>query len=150
MLVPGLIALDRLGIVHRNISYSNLMLPVIDQGSGPLERSSKVAKIIDLGLAHWKDPSSSLLASSTLPPPDGPKSLRKDSPTGDGRAPRPHHHITVSSSFITTLALPHHFPSRRERSPLLPLNSYSNTLTLRTLPSSSMPFIMTSSRSFGC
>ncbi|KAG8913539.1 hypothetical protein FRC00_002183 [Tulasnella sp. 408] len=109
--IKGLIELDRLGIVHRDISYSNLMLPVIDQESSPLEQSSKVAKIIDLGLAHWKDPSSSLLAPSTLPPPDGPKSLWKYSPTSDGRAPRPHHHITGTLPFIAFNLLQQHIDS---------------------------------------
>ncbi|KAG9044192.1 hypothetical protein FS837_008651 [Tulasnella sp. UAMH 9824] len=50
--IEGLIELDRLGIVHRNISYINLMLPASEQGLGP----PGSAKIIDLGLAYRKDP----------------------------------------------------------------------------------------------
>ncbi|KAG9037931.1 hypothetical protein FS837_001345 [Tulasnella sp. UAMH 9824] len=105
--IEGLIALDKLGIVHRDISDSNLMLPVMDQKSDTLEGSSKVAKIIDLGLAHFKDPQSgdelssgSLLAPSGLPSPDGPQSLWKGTSTSDARASRPHHHITGTLPFI--------------------------------------------------
>lgn len=119
----GLIALDRLGIVHRDVSYSNLMLPVIDQDSdGP-----KLAKIIDLGLAHVKD-----IQSGDEPPsrvPGTPSSHqewvsksrtltdKEDSPSPD---PRAHHHITVSVSLAAALHLPNRVLSLRERSLSLP------------------------------
>ncbi|KIO16708.1 hypothetical protein M407DRAFT_33638 [Tulasnella calospora MUT 4182] len=103
--LEGLISLDRLGIVHRNISYSNLMLPPTDQGSGP----GKTAKIIDLSLAHWKDPqrrdgptSLSLGISSGVPekPIDGQESVPEGSSTPNARAPPHHHHVTGTIPFI--------------------------------------------------
>ncbi|KAG8919035.1 hypothetical protein FRC01_001513 [Tulasnella sp. 417] len=102
--IQGLIELDRSGIVHRDISYSNLMLPATDQELGP----GRTAKIIDLGLAHWKDPQRSngipsrpLDATSSVPeiPTDGQKSLLEASaPTA--RVPLHHHHITGTLPFI--------------------------------------------------
>ncbi|KAG9039163.1 hypothetical protein FS837_001055 [Tulasnella sp. UAMH 9824] len=100
--VQGLITLDSLGIVHRDISYSNLMLPVIDSTLPRL----KPAKIIDLGLAHWKDPQRSEQAPSrsvsSAPeiPTDGQGSLSKDPGMSGARAPRAHHHITGTLPFI--------------------------------------------------
>ncbi|KAG8931471.1 hypothetical protein FRC01_001251 [Tulasnella sp. 417] len=121
--IQGLIDLDRSGIVHRDISYSNLMLPTIDEGydsyrwsSGELE-VSKMAQIIDLGLAHWAEaePSNKLPASSLRAPsiiPGTSTGIQKssfgsrvdirqgDSFTPDVSAPRAHHHITGTLPFI--------------------------------------------------
>ncbi|KIO32811.1 hypothetical protein M407DRAFT_18276 [Tulasnella calospora MUT 4182] len=120
--IQGLIALDGLGIVHRDISYSNLMLPTTDQGydsfrwsSGELG-DSKMAKIIDLGLAHLTEVQGDELAPSSLCAPsivpgtsiglqksglDGVAEIRQDgSSTPDAPTPRAHHHITGTLPFI--------------------------------------------------
>ncbi|KAG9046710.1 hypothetical protein FS837_003819 [Tulasnella sp. UAMH 9824] len=100
--IQGLIALDGLGIVHRDISYSNLMLPTIDQGYDSFKWSSgelgdsKPAKIIDLGLAH-------LTEDLQKPGLDGGAEIPQDvSSTTDAPAPAPqaHHHVTGTLPFI--------------------------------------------------
>ncbi|KAG8914278.1 hypothetical protein FRC01_004139 [Tulasnella sp. 417] len=107
--IEGLIALDRLGIVHRNISYSNLMLPAIDHGSCAPDRSPNVAKIIDLGLAHRKDPQGSngllprsLGATSSVvaAPTDDQKCLPEALAPQNARAPQQHHPIPGTLPFI--------------------------------------------------
>ncbi|KAG8917819.1 hypothetical protein FRC01_002194 [Tulasnella sp. 417] len=46
--ITGLIKLDESGIIHRDISYGNLLLPSSRDGTGQ-------ASIIDFGLSHLKD-----------------------------------------------------------------------------------------------
>lgn len=102
------------------------MLPTIDQESSV----PNPAKIIDLGLAHLKDIQTGDGRPSPGPqPPSGcQESFSKgkspndvgDSLPPETRAPRAHHHITVSPSLAAAPNLPNGVPPLRERSPLLP------------------------------
>ncbi|KAG8915108.1 hypothetical protein FRC01_003786 [Tulasnella sp. 417] len=103
--IEGLIELDRQGIVHGNISFNNLMLPAIQPKSGP----SKVAKVIDLSLAHWKETQGGDEPTSGSPcvSPgvleallNNQRSIPEDLSTTGARTPRAHHHITGTLPFI--------------------------------------------------
>ncbi|KAG8948129.1 hypothetical protein FRC04_010041 [Tulasnella sp. 424] len=93
--VEALIALDKVGIVHRDISFGNL-LPKLD---GSVEGGQ--AKIIDLGLAHLK-PKSGDEQLSEKPR----EALQCPATTGEEKTPdifrseQAHHHVTGTLPFI--------------------------------------------------
>ncbi|KAG8916314.1 hypothetical protein FRC01_003236 [Tulasnella sp. 417] len=110
--IEGLIELDRPGIVHGNISFSNLMLPAIQPKSGP----SEVAKIIDLSLAHWKEAQRGDESTSDSPcvpsgvleaPVNDQRSIPEDLYATGARAPRARHHITGTLPFIAVDLMKH-------------------------------------------
>ncbi|KAG9037932.1 hypothetical protein FS837_001346 [Tulasnella sp. UAMH 9824] len=112
--IEGLIALDWLGIVHRDISYNNLMLPAKRQDS--VTANSQTAKIIDFGLARLKEvqkgdePSSLSLFLTSIPGTStdrqepslegGVPASRGDPFTANARVPRARRHITGTPPFI--------------------------------------------------
>ncbi|KAG8917820.1 hypothetical protein FRC01_002195 [Tulasnella sp. 417] len=78
----GLIELDKLGIIHRDISYGNLLLPLSRDGKGQ-------ASIIDFGLSHLKD--EDILKQH----------LQDISPKGYIlESSRPHDHVTGTLPFV--------------------------------------------------
>ncbi|KIO16967.1 hypothetical protein M407DRAFT_246874 [Tulasnella calospora MUT 4182] len=80
--IDGLIKLDDLGIIHRDISYGNLLLP---SASGPTDK----AGIIDFGLSHIKNPE---ILKQLLPENSPQDYILEDS--------RPHDHITGTLPFV--------------------------------------------------
>ncbi|KIO16439.1 hypothetical protein M407DRAFT_188937 [Tulasnella calospora MUT 4182] len=80
--IDGLIDLDEKGIIHRDISYGNLLLPSESGG----------AKIIDLGLSHLKNAAKSI------------KEFASDDDENYDEAisgcPHAHHHITGTLPFV--------------------------------------------------
>ncbi|KIO16421.1 hypothetical protein M407DRAFT_246984 [Tulasnella calospora MUT 4182] len=84
--INGLIQLDEKGIIHRDISYGNLLLPV-RSGEGRQQ-----ASIIDFGLSHLKDAA---------------KAIKEFAPSEEGEdypavldSPQPHHHVTGTMPFV--------------------------------------------------
>ncbi|KAG8902540.1 hypothetical protein FRC01_009554 [Tulasnella sp. 417] len=88
--IDGLIQLDCCGIIHRDISYGNLLLPASKVGDGVGQ-----ASIIDLGLSHYKTPEEIVTqaageASGSSQDYDG--AMQKTS--------QPHHHLTARKTSI--------------------------------------------------
>ncbi|KAG8922635.1 hypothetical protein FRC01_013786 [Tulasnella sp. 417] len=80
--IDGLIELDKRGIIHRDISYGNLLLPLSRDGEGQ-------ASIIDFGLSHLKD--SDILTQL----------LEGRSPKGYIlESSQPHDHVTGTLPFV--------------------------------------------------
>ncbi|KAG8948126.1 hypothetical protein FRC04_010038 [Tulasnella sp. 424] len=92
--VDALIALDEVGIIHRDISFGNLLLPLPDDSA-----EGKQATIIDLGLAHLKTESGDKQLSEQVQEPLGhPAEAGKT--TDIRQSDRPHHHVTGTLPFV--------------------------------------------------
>ncbi|KAG8944969.1 hypothetical protein FRC04_001321 [Tulasnella sp. 424] len=83
--VTGLVELDDLGITHRDVSYGNLLLPL-------LQDKKRQASIIDLGLAHLQDPSKIVGLYPAEDHDQGTETVWAN--------PRPHHHVTGTLPFV--------------------------------------------------
>ncbi|KAG9004951.1 hypothetical protein FRB90_010648 [Tulasnella sp. 427] len=89
--IKALIDLDEVGIIHRDISYGNLLLPLTN-------RADDYALVTDLGLAHLK-PGFEHKDSSSVPDPTS-SSPSQSSSLIIRRKDQPHDHLSGTLPFI--------------------------------------------------
>ncbi|KAG8909157.1 hypothetical protein FRC01_007100 [Tulasnella sp. 417] len=90
--IDGLIALDNCGIIHRDISHGNLLLPFTSDGRGTGQ-----ASIIDLGLSHFKDNAKTI---KEFAPGEDYSARTFDQAVLGSFQPQPHRHLTGTLPFV--------------------------------------------------